>query len=336
MNFAEHRSLIEAAFEYSDKRRQGLGQLLAAFKERASLETDAAKRLERLATMSFSAFNTPSLVAFLSALRTLWHTEATQSRILAESMDKELIQPLAFLTSLQTDEYKAELKQVKQRFKRVKELMTHHDKSRSKYYKVCHDTETMVTHLEDGRYSEENRRKLLVKIDAGRRDIVTYEEDYETCVSELANYEPDYSTLQAISMAALAKQEHARGERLQADFRKLVKLEVEKARKIANEKDEIDSIIDQFDRDSETLLYVTNSSQQVPTLRSVPPSPYSGDHPLFRKGTLRMMRLGEDWMDLVRSKVSLKTVNAELEGLVTRAWYGDAVDESDIQTVRLI
>jgi len=335
MNFAEHRSLIEAAFEYSDKRRQGLTQLLAAFKERASVETDAAKRLERLASMSFSAFNTPSLVAFLGALRMLWHTEAAQSRVLAESLDKELIQPLAFLTALQTDEYKTERKQVKQRFKRVKDLVTHHDKSRNRYYKVCRDTESMVTNLEEGHYSEENRRKLLGKIEAGRREIVACEEDYEGCVSELANYEPDYSTMQAISMAALAKQEHARGERLQADFRKIVKLEVEKARKIVNEKDPIDSLIDQFDRDSETLLYVTNSSQQVPTLRSVPHSPYSGDHPLFRKGTLRMMRLGEDWMDLVRSKGDSRNVNAELEGLVARAWHGDALGETDIQTVRV-
>lgn len=334
MNFTEHRSLLEAAFEYSDKRRQGLGQLLTAFKERASIETDSAKRLERLVGMSFAAFNTPSLVTFLGALRMLWQTEAAQSRILAESIEKELIQPLAFLASLQTDEYKSELKQVKQRFKHVKDLMAKHDKSKGKYYKACHDTEHMVTNLEDGRYSEENRRKLIGKVEIGRREIVACEEDYENCVSELESYEPDYSTLQAISMAALAKQEHARGERLQADFKKLVTLEITKARKITNEKDQIESILDQFDRDSETLLYVTNSSQQVPTLRSPPHCPYSGNHPLFRKGTLRMMRLGEDWMDLVRSQT--RNVNAELEVLVSRAWHGDIFQESDMQTVRLI
>jgi hypothetical protein len=111
-------------------------------------------------------------------------------------------------------------------------------------------------------------------------------------------------------------------------------LEITKARKITNEKDQIESILDQFDRDSETLLYVTNSSQQVPTLRSPPHCPYSGNHPLFRKGTLRMMRLGEDWMDLVRSQT--RNVNAELEVLISRAWHGDIFEESDVQTVRLI
>ena len=336
MNFAEHRIQVEAVLDYSDKRRQGLAQLQAAFKERVSMEFDSAKRFERLAAISFSAFSTPSLGTLLGTLRLLWQSEATQCRLLAESLEKELIQPLAFLISLQTDEYKTELKQAKSRFKHVKELISHNEKTKGKYYKACKETEALINTLENSRVTEENRRKLLGKIEAGRKEIVASELEYEQSVNELTFYEPDYSTYQAITMATLAKQEHARNDRLQSDFRKLVAFEMTKVRKILNEKEQIESVIDGFDRDAETLLYVKNSSEQVSSLRTAVYSPYSGDHPLFRKGTLRMMRLGEDWMDLVRTQRNLREVNPELEGMVARAWHGDGCEETDFMTVRVI
>lgn len=66
MNFSLHKDRVETALEYAMQRKEALAQVIAAVKERASIEKESAKRLARLSESPFPSFNTPGMSSLVS------------------------------------------------------------------------------------------------------------------------------------------------------------------------------------------------------------------------------------------------------------------------------
>jgi hypothetical protein len=194
MNFSDHRSRLEAGINYSSQRKEAISQLIAILKERIAIEKDTSKRIGKLADADFPAFNTPGLVNLLSGLRSTWKVYAEQSRLYAESMEKDVIQSLCYFQSIQNDEVKQAIGRVKALITLAKGKVMNIDKRKTRYMKSCRDTESFaITSTASRQHSEENRKKVYVKIATGRAEMVSSEDEYRNAVEDFSSFSVDYS-----------------------------------------------------------------------------------------------------------------------------------------------
>ena len=340
MNFGEHKGKVEDAFAYSTQRREGLAQLSAALRERVSIELEITKRFEKLAGTNFSAFNTPSLEELANSLRQMWVAQAIHSKNLADTLERELVQPLVYYHSIQNDQHRTTVQQARDLFKHAKNYIARVEKGKLRYSKACKDTEAVAASLLEAQNgSEDPKRRILGKVQAGRAEIVMSEDEYQSSVHDLNSFEIEYSshlvtTTQTVYLSDLAKQELSRAERLKTDLSKMLAFEIGKAKRLISDRERIAKILEAFSPEAEVSAVNSHTSQQIPPLQPVDFVPYSGSHPMFQTETLRMTRLGEDWTDLLRYLTYTSQLNYDIEVLMSRAWHGDELVDSDFEAVR--
>lgn len=264
--------------------------------------------------------------------------QAQHAKALAEALEKELLQPLVFFLSIQSDEMKTATQRAKELLALAKGKITKADKTKAKYLKVCRDTEALAPSLAAAHKggNEDSKRKVTVKVVAGKNEIAANEDEYREAVSDLSAFAIEYGAqlvtgMQAITLADIAKLDYARSDRFKTDFGKCLGLEMAKMRRIFSEKERLERPIDIFNPDEEILVFANNTSQAVPMLVSYTYAPYSGEHPMFRVNTLRMVRWGDDWVDVL--KEGTEKLNGEVEVLVSKAWHEDILPTADLTSV---
>lgn len=339
MNFGEQKGKIEEVLTYSSQRREGLMQLCTALKERVSLEMDISRRFEKLSTTSFSSLNSPGLAALAGALRQLWQGHALHSKSLADNIERELVQPLTYYYSIQADLHRTTVQQTRDLFKQAKTTLAHYEKGKNRYQKACKDAELLAFSLIDSQgNSEDAKKKVISKLQSARVEIILSEDEYKEAVLSTNDFEVEYSsqlvsTTQAVYLTDLAKQELARGERIRTDIGKMMAFEVGHGRRCMGDCEKVMKALEPFDPENEAAAFTSQTSLQVPSLQPVDFATYNGSHPLFSASTLSMTRLGDDWTDILRYLTPTSQLNFDIEVLMSRAWHGDEIQESDIQTV---
>ena len=339
MNFGEQKGKIEEVLTHSSQRREGLMQLCTALKERVSLETDISRRFEKLSTTSFPSLNSPGLTALAMALKQLWQGHAVHSKNLADNIERELVQPLTYYYSIQADLQRTTAQQTRDLFKQAKTTLAHYEKGKTRYQKACKDAELLAFSLIDSQgSSEDTKKKVISKLQSARIEIILSEDEYKEAVQNTNDFEVEYTsqlvgTRQAVYLSDLAKQELARSERLRTDIGKMMAFEVGHGRRCMGDCEKVIKTLEPFDPESEAAAFTSHASLQVPPLQRVDFANYCGSHPLFNASTLSMTRLGDDWTDILRYLTPTSQLNFDLEVLISRAWHGDEIQESDMQTV---
>jgi hypothetical protein len=339
MNFGEQKGKIEDVLTYSSQRREGLMQLCTALKERLSLELDISRRFEKLSATSFTSLNSPGLEALAGALRLLWQSRAMHAKSLADNIERELVQPLTYYYSIQADLQRTTMQQTRELFKQAKNRLAVYEKGKTRYQKACKDAELLAFSLIDSQSSsEDTKKKIISKLQSSRVEIVLSEEEYKEAVLSTNEFEVEYSSQlvrnrQTVFMTDLAKQELARSERIKTDIGKLQAFEVGYGRRCMADCERVMKALEPFDPESEAAAFTSHTSQQVPVLQPLEFTTYSGSHPLFSASTLSMTRMGDDWTDILRYLTPTSQLNFDIEVLMSRAWHGDEIIESDMHTV---
>jgi hypothetical protein len=202
--------------------RKGTEDLLQVFKDIASLYDAFGRGMEKISTSSYIVTTTEgSLSHAVASLKTDCVNKADQAKILVESINNDLIEPLRDLLKNQNNNIKKPTTEGKKVEKEMQGYAEKLEKSKARYYKACEECEQLTIVLEN-KLNKEKRLKLMAKLVAVKREVEASLKLYQESLAASNAYRERYKSLMMKILEVYQKQEEQRLESIKDMLRKLV------------------------------------------------------------------------------------------------------------------
>lgn len=213
---------FELVNKHSIDHRKGTEDLLQIFKDIGSLYEAFGRGMERISSSSYNINTTDgSLSHAVCSLITDCSNKADQSKILVESINVDLVEPLRELLKNQNNKIRKTTTEGKKVEKEMQSLTEKLEKSKSRYYKACEECEQLTILLEN-KMNNERRLKLMAKLVSVKREVEAGLRQYQESLSASNSYKERYKSFMMKILEVYQKQEELRLETMKDMLRKLV------------------------------------------------------------------------------------------------------------------
>jgi hypothetical protein len=204
----------------NDRRRSG-EDYLAILRDLAGQYEIFARGMDKIGTHSFFAASQGTLFHGISALKNDCLNKAMQSRILAESIINDLIEPMRELLRNQNLVIKKTSAEGKKLEKDHSLLIDRYDKARSRYIRACQECEQVIIALE---YSmpQDKRQKLLSRLVSCKKEVDISLKQYQDAIETGNKFRERYQSMMEKILEVYQKQEEQRLEHMKDSLRKLI------------------------------------------------------------------------------------------------------------------
>lgn len=337
MSFAEDlHDCFELVNNHSIQRRKGVQEFIQLMEEKADLETAYAKGLEKLGRNQYFISTQGTLSHAILAMKNDSLNKAMQARILAENIQKDLVDPMKELLANQNRTLEKTATEGKRVEKERLGYLEKYSKYKSLYFKMCHEYEVLSSQLENPQQGQK-RDKIMQRLVQVKQEIDESLAGYKDTIGQHNGFKDKYTDFMGKILEVYQKQEEQRLEIMKDSLRKLVVYETSYLRNLQYDIDNLARAMESVNIKSDIKQFVDEHASANEKNSKLVFEAFQSTHESFKNSISEspVLKIPQASVQNVVSELHNQSsideiLKAELSLAVNKAWSGNSLSLSEL------